>query len=248
MKRHTLLSATALALLLAATACQEKADLPAGQADANVMTFRIAHPGEATRATDTAFEQGDRVGIFITQKDAPLEVSGNYVNNAALTFDGSQWKPERTIYWDEGTYNAYAYYPYISPITSIDDMPFSVNTDQRSASGIDGLDGYEASDFLYAKADWLSASSTPVPLTFRHIMSKLTVRLVKGEDFEGDMPTDGEVYIHNTVPTATIDLGAGVATASYVPGRTIPRRPVCVCVLPTFSVLHQRRPFRFLIL
>ena len=48
-------------------------------------------------------------------------------------------------------------------------------------------------------------------------MSKLKIRLIKGEDFEGDMPTTAKVYIHNTVPTATIDLQAGVATR-YVKG------------------------------
>ena len=31
------------------------------------------------------------------------------------------------------------------------------------------------------------------------------------------MPTDAEVYVHNTVPSATIDLNAGVATR-YVRG------------------------------
>ena len=48
-------------------------------------------------------------------------------------------------------------------------------------------------------------------------MSKLTIRLIKGEDFEGEMPTDAEVYVHNTVPESTIDLSAGVAT-KYVRG------------------------------
>ena len=36
--------------------------------------------------------------------------------------------------------------------------------------------------------------------------------LIKGEDFEGEMPTYAEVYVHNTVPESTIDLSAGVAT------------------------------------
>ena len=58
----------------------------------------------------------------------------------------------------------------------------------------------------------MSASASPIRLTFRHIMSKITVRLIKGEDFEGEMPTDAKVYVHNTVPSATIDLGVGVAT------------------------------------
>ena len=61
------------------------------------------------------------------------------------------------------------------------------------------------------------ASVSPIRLTFKHIMSKLKIRLIKGEDFEGDMPTTATVYIHNTVPTATVDLQAGVATR-YVKG------------------------------
>lgn len=240
MKRHTLLSATALALLLTATACQEKADLPAEQADANVMTFRIAHPGEATRATDTAFEQGDRVGVFITQKDAPLEVSGNYVNNAALTFDGSQWKPERTIYWDGGTYNIYGYYPYLSTISSADNLPFSVATDQSTA------EGYEASDFLWAQALNTSASGQPVNLTFSHRMSRMLIQLVKGEDYEGDLPEDAAVYLHNTVPDATIDLSAGVvtrdpyATAQSLRARSLGNHRYAVLTVP--QRLDNRQP------
>ena len=240
MKRHTLLSATALALLLAATACQEKADLPAGQADANVMTFRIAHPGETTRATDTAFEQDDRVGIFITQKDAPLEVSGNYVNNAALTLDGSLWKPERIIYWDGGTYDIYGYYPYLSTISSADNLPFSVATDQSTP------EGYEASDFLWAQAPNASASDKAVALTFSHRMSRILIQLVKGEDYEGDLPEDAAVYLHNTVPDATIDLSAGVvtrdpyATAQSLRARSLGNHRYAVLTVP--QRLDNRQP------
>ena len=48
-------------------------------------------------------------------------------------------------------------------------------------------------------------------------MSKLKIRLIKGEDFEGEMPTTAKVYVHSTVPTATVDLQAGVVTR-YVKG------------------------------
>lgn len=61
----------------------------------------------------------------------------------------------------------------------------------------------------YDGSNW---TASPVSLTFRHIMSKLRIRLVKGEDFDGEMPTTAEVYVHGTVPTATVDLQAGVAT------------------------------------
>lgn len=140
-----------------------------------------------------------------------------FVKNEALTFDGNKWEAGRTLYWDEGTYNAYAYYPYMQDVTSVTDQPFSVSTDQSTQKTATALGGYEASDLLFATTKDVKASDSPVRLTFKHIMSKLKIRLIKGEDFEGDMPTTAKVYIHNTVPTATIDLQAGVATR-YVKG------------------------------
>ncbi len=185
------------------------------------MTFRVNHPGQDTtsksRATETDFEQYDKIGLYVASSDAALEIGGNLVNNEALTYDGNNWTASRTLYWDDGTYNAYAYYPYIQGVSSIEDQPFSVSTDQSTKKTDTALGGYEASDLLYATSKGITASASPIDLTFKHIMSKLKIRLVKGEDFEGDMPTTATVYIHNTVPTATIDLQAGVATR-YVKG------------------------------
>ena len=97
-------------------------------------------------------------------------------------------------------------------MSSIEDQPFNVSTDQSTHKSGTTLGGYEASDLLFAKTEGIAASTAPVPLNFKHIMSKLTIRLIKGEDFEGEMPTTADVYVHNTIPSATIDLQAGVAT------------------------------------
>lgn len=176
------------------------------------MTFLVSHPGQTTRATETSFEQNDRIGLYVADAKAQLEIGGNLVNNEALTYDGSKWAAARTLYWDKGTYTAYAYYPYLEDVSSITDQPFSVVLDQSTAKSKEAMGGYEASDLLFASSKNISASASPIPLNFKHIMSKLKIRLIKGEDFEGDMPTTAQVTIHNTVPTATIDLQAGVAT------------------------------------
>ena len=141
----------------------------------------------------------------------PLEIGGNTLNNEQLTLTSSKWTPSKNLFWDEGSYNAYAYYPYMN-VTSIEDQPVSVATDQATAETNSTLSGYEASDLLYARTPNVAASTSPVTLNFKHVMSKLTIRLVKGEDFEGDMPTDAEIFIHNTVPTATFDISAGIVT------------------------------------
>lgn len=174
------------------------------------MTFNFSHP--STRATETAFESGDKVGLFVSRSDAALEIAGNVVNNELLTFNGNSWNAARPLYWDNGNYNAVGYYPYMSDIPSISDLPFSVALDQSKARTQTELSGYEASDFLYASANGIIASNNPVDMTFSHILSKITIRLIKGEDFEGDMPEKADVYLHNTVTEATIDLAAGIAT------------------------------------
>ena len=207
------LCAVAVALL---TACAEDDAPQYKDAKSTPMTFVVDHPS-MVRATDSNFETGDRIGLYVSAADAPLEIGGNLVNNEALTFDGSQWTAARTLYWDEGTYNAYAYYPYIKDVSSVEDQLFSVSVDQSTARTSTSLGGYEASDLLFATSKDITASTSPIHLTFRHIMSKLKIRLIKGEDFEGEMPTTATVYVHSTVPTATVDLQAGVVTR-YVKG------------------------------
>ena len=204
---HNIKSLASVLFLSAVLAsCTDRQNEPA-YTDSNgktEMRFTLSHPSQ-TRATDTAFEQGDAVGLYVAEASTPLEIGGNTVNNERLVFSGSDWTPDRKLFWDNGTYNVFAYYPRMAQVTSVTDLPVRISDDQTAG-------GYEASDMLYASAIGVAASADPVSLTFRHIMSKLTVRLIKGEDYEGDIPADATVYVHNTVTDATVDLSAGVAT------------------------------------
>jgi hypothetical protein len=199
----------------------------------NKMIFDILHPSvianskALSRASETAFEKDDNVGVYISTHGSPLQLAGNYTNNEKIIYDGSSWTPARTIYWDNGKYDVFAYYPYLSSISSIEDLPFSVATDQTTTKSGTTLGGYEASDFLFAIDTAVVASNGAVKLQFKHRMSKLLVRLIKGEDYEGDLPDDAEVYIHNTVTSATIDLNLGVVTRNqYGSTQSIKAKPM----------------------
>lgn len=207
MNKHIFNIACMCALMLGTSSCDNN-EIAIEQSEKQKMTFEVVHPSEqiATRVSGNAFEVNDQIGVYVTDRDVPLEIGGNYVNNAKLTYSNSTWAPESPIYWNDGTYNVYAYFPYDSPISSVDDMPFKVETDQSSA------EAYEASDFLWANNLGATASNDAVTLMFKHRMSRLYIKLIKGEDYEGELPDDIEVYIHNTVPSATIDLSAGVVT------------------------------------
>lgn len=224
--KHYIYKSIAIAFLtFGIISCSDEPELPdnTGTGGKHKMEFRFSHP-DATKATETSFEKNDIVGVFVTESTKKMEISGNVVNNHKFQFEGTSWTTSQPLYWDAGTYNATAYYPYLNEITSISDLAFEVRTDQRE-TGNTGMGGYEASDFLFANSKGIEASSDPVSLQFRHILSKLTVRLIKGEDYEGDLPETALVQIHNTVTKATIDLEAGIATKDmYGEKKTIKAR------------------------
>jgi hypothetical protein len=231
MKKY-IYSVISFAMAFSLSACSDNTAVT-DEADANVMRFEVLHPSvlstskSASRVTETAFEKNDNVGIYLTTHNTLLELAGNYANNEKLSFDGTTWTPARTIYWDNGKYDVFAYYPYQKSISSVDDLPFTVASDQTTAKTDTTMAGYEASDFLFAKDTAVVASSTAVKLQFKHRMSRILIRLVKGEDYEGDLPDTAEVYVHNTVPSATIDLNAGMVTRNqYGTTQSIKAKPL----------------------
>lgn len=101
MKKRIIHIGLALVALIAA-GCSQEDDTPV-DARHTPMRFEVTHPSQRTRVTDSGFENGDRIGLFASSTDKPLEIGGNLVNNEPLTCSGSSWTASRTLYWDEGT-------------------------------------------------------------------------------------------------------------------------------------------------
>lgn len=203
--KQILITITILAIILGG--CSKIED---NSRDSSEMRFAPQH--FITKATATSFEIGDAMGIYVTQYNGAepvlLQLWGNYASNSKVTFDGAKWAVMPTIYWADGKFDVYAYYPYMHP-SSVDEYPFSVALDQSTNKSGQTLSGYEASDFLWATNKGVSKMAT-VPLVFNHTMSKILINLVKGEDYSGDIPSNAVVKIHNTVPEAFIDFASGV--------------------------------------
>ena len=194
-------------LVLMATSCQEghiEQEVPVTTGE---MTFDVLAPGASTKVSDNAFEASDRIGIYVTDyadidTPMPLQISGNRANNIALSFDGSVWSSECSVYWGGGKSDVYAYYPYIAEMQDVDSQPFEVATDQTG-------EGYWESDILWAKAEGVRQTDGDVSLQMRHLMSKLVVKIVAGEDYVGSLPDDASVLLHSTVTGARLDLSRG---------------------------------------
>lgn len=214
----------------------------------NIMKFDIVHPG--TKATETSFENGDRIGLFVVEYDGenqlPLQISGNWANNVETTYSNGIWTTEKKVFWSENKVDVYGYYPYMD-LVSVDEQPFSVALDQNN-EGTDGkMGGYEASDFLWAKTAAAEQSQESVALQFRHCMSKFVVRLVKGADFEGELPNNAVLYLHNTITEARLDLATGTAVKNgFATPNTITMHKVSNDTYEAIVVpqrLETRRPF-----
>lgn len=199
MKKKIFIIAALSLLTLAACDKIQKSEYEDGE-----IRFNLGLP--ATRATASAFESGDRVSLFAIEYDgetvAPVQVGGNFINNEALTFDGTKWTAARKLYWSGNPCDFYALYPYQPDMKSVDDYPFEVATDQN-----DG--GYETSDLLFAKTEKVSRADGVVNLQFRHIFSKLIVKVEKGPKFEGEIPDDIVSHIYNTNVECSVSLNTG---------------------------------------
>ena len=201
------------ALALVAMSCErENIDNPPVVED-GVMRIEALHP--STRATETSFENGDVIGLYATtyegEQAMPLQISGNWINNEALTYDGSTWLGRRTFYWAEGLMDVYGYYPYMEP-TFINKHKWAVQTDQSLPATEGALSAYEASDFLWAKAEGVSQEDGSVQLQFKHMCSKVVIKLVKGEEYTDAFPEDIDVYLYSTVPQALINFTTGIVS------------------------------------
>ena len=177
----------------------------------------------ATRANDEGFCNGDVVGIYVVDYDGEtagvLQNEGNRADNVRFTFDETNyiWKPAYDIYWkDKKTHiDIYGYYPWGNP-EDVENYAFELEKDQRREAANGQMGGYEASDFLWGKAEDNAPTASVIRLGFNHKMASVRVTLAEGIGFaEGEWAAaQKQVIILNTARKSTINLKTGMVTAS----------------------------------
>ena len=183
------------------------------EANFNPNEIRVEASMKQTRASATSFEIGDKLGLYAVEYDgdniAELQVAGNFINNEPLVYNGTAWNGNRTLYWSDKPCDFYAIYPYQEP-QSIDTYLFDLPTNQNTPETEDALSGYEAADLMWAKATKVSREDGAVQLQFKHMMSKVVVKIEKGEKWgDYELPKDITVHLYNTVTTAEVDFTHG---------------------------------------
>ena len=217
----------AAAILFGLAACSVEEDSFRTEPDAEEPGL-ITISGEIsqvyqTRANDSGFADKDQIGVYIVDYNGSsagaLRNNGNRADNVKFTFDEAayKWTSDRDIYWkDKETHiDVYGYYPYAS-VENVNEYAFEVQKDQSTEALNGKLGGYEASDFLWGKAENAAPTDRIVRLSFSHRMAGVRVSLVKGTGFSDAEWSEAskEVLILNTKIKAVVDLATGVVTAS----------------------------------
>lgn len=196
--------------------------------DNEPVKYKIDLTGEIdqvnrTRANDTGFCDGDKIGVYVVDYDASapgdLLSEGNRGDNVGYTFDEAnhKWNAAYDLYFKDSKTNVdiYGYYPFAFP-ENVSSYAFEVQKDQSTSAAYGKMGGYEASDFLWAKAENIAPTDKVIRLQFQHMMASARVTLVEGDGFaEGEWTSlDKSVLVLNTKRDAVIDLATGKVTPS----------------------------------
>ena len=183
------------------------------------ITLAAAYP-TATRASDGGFEDGDLMGVYVMDylDGFVQDISSTDIHaaNGKFIFDGKEnkWNAINPIYWTSKDTPAdiVGYYPYSESISNPEEFAFSIARRQDEGGSETSLGGYEASDFLWAKAEKCMPSDSKVNLTLRHIMAGIRVTLKEGSGFDSGEwdKLDKKVLIPNIKPSTSVDLSSGL--------------------------------------
>lgn len=149
----------------------------------------------------TVFEEGDRLGLILT------DAQGKQIENAPYTYTAGRWENPDVMYSSEIS-GAVAYFPYndalARDVTTVDALKAAVEirTDQSSAEDFAGM------DLLVCEIPEVSEN---IGITFRHAFSLLTLSA------EASVTAGGETFGFNIgMEDVTLSIGDEV----YIPYST----------------------------
>lgn len=162
-----------------------------GEADREISIVVSTAGYPVSRSTETGFEVGDSIGIFVTKRSeesvvTALKASSNYGSNVKWVKTEEGWVPatgrdKLNFPADGSPLDFYAYYPYNRNFTNPLEMVFEVKADQSTKSGL------SASDLMMAVNE-AGVTEGKVNLVFKHQLSMVNVEFINGKVSIGKTP------------------------------------------------------------
>lgn len=186
------------------------------------ISFSTKISKNTTKTTVSAFEKGERVGLFAMVTPASL-YEYRYIDNLCLECgDDAVLIPQREVFYPEGdaTLDFISYYPYQENGVSKggSQLPISVQSDQSTSAG------HSVSDFLVARATDIESGNDPVELAYKHQLLKLKIVLSpeEGENVEDMLLANPHIVATGFKTQALYDLQTGEISELSSPASILP--------------------------
>lgn len=193
--KKTLLFGFALGMIL--SGCNKDEDL--NNAGTNGVSFTSYMIG--SRATDTAWEPNDEIGVYMQNAgtEGYANVNVKYANSES---DCNKFTSTSPITYPEGgtgTVRFMAVYPYNGNITD-GNYTFTLADSDLSKN-----------DIMYASAPSITSGVTNVSLTFQHKLSKIILQL---KDEQNNAVTGATVRIDNQCVNGVLNVADGTVSVA----------------------------------
>lgn len=154
-----------------------------------------------SRATDTAWELGDEIGVYM--QNAASASGYQKINVKYANSDGNlnTFTSETPIEYsgNESTVNFMAVYPFSASVTS-GNYTFTL-----------GNEGLSKNDIMYASTTSVEAGTQNVTLEFKHKLTKIVLQL---KDESGNSVTGASITIDKQRVNGTLDVATGNVSAT----------------------------------
>ena len=208
------LMATAAAAIVMVACNNEETDNWAGEIrlSSGLAVQQVNSTRAANDIQSGQFAAGEKIDVFINEAvNAGETATTSYTQPLVYTAggNGAMSTSDQPYYPTSGkNVNIYAYYPSVTSIDANSEVDFTVVADQSSDAN------YKASDLIYGTPDKNPVGRTKnhVNITFKHLLSKVTVTLKQGAGIKN--LTNAKVELLNVLPTTKLDPSTGTISGA----------------------------------
>lgn len=221
-----------MAIVMAAGACDNPVPEPPTPDNKLAFTIDALPSGNYTKATDTAFETGDQIGIFAYKGWYDGEM---WLDNVKFTKGSDGFSSSQTYYWYDNSSEEsviLGIYPYDAAYGNIvQGVDFCVKSDQSTHAG------YTASDLMVGVREHVAPTSEKVTLAFNHQLSKLVIDIKNQTNKEiSEVFIDGVLGNYSYSPSLSEATGgAGTIKAGKLTHATSGYTDTYVLIIPPQS-------------
>lgn len=222
-KIHIIAYAPALAgLLLAGQSCSREI---AERSDGESIEIRLETSIAPTKATGTAFEEGDQIGFYCVESKASSEealLGTRHIDNKLLTMTAGTLSGKTPSFFPteyKGASDFYAYYPYRNIGLGAEKSYIEIAVEQNQSSDA----SFKGSDCMLAIAQNVARTKDPIRLNFKRLTSRIDFEIKPGTGYNSvESILSAKLTVQNVARVCNVDYTTGEVFSPAISTAIVP--------------------------